>query len=142
MRRQAKQRSQRGLLLVEAILSAVIIGIGLVFITRALAGQLASLRSVRQYDTLLDLAEEKLGELESQRLFNASSTTQPSEGIFAEPFQSYHWRIKAQALVQAASDKELPPVRISVTVWQGDKSGSAVSLSSLWPASWVSELWF
>lgn len=140
MRRQDRRHSQQGLLLVEAILSAVIIGVGLVFITRGLAGQLASLHAVREYDALLDLAEGKLAELESQRLFRTASPAQPSEGTFAEPFQRVHWRMKAQTFQQ--QDAAQPPVRVSITVWGEEHPGRAVTLSSLWPSTWVSELWF
>lgn len=141
MRRQGRQRSQQGLLLVEAVLSAVVIGVSLVFITRGLAGELSSLRTVKAYDTLLDLAEEKMAQLESQRLFDAVSSAQPSEGTFSEPYQRVHWRIKAQ-LFQQEDTASHPPVRVALTVWADAHPGISVTLSALWPSNWASELWF
>ena len=60
MGRPAKSSSRRGLLLVEAVLAAVVIAVGLVFISRGLAGQLRALRTVEEYDTLLSLGHGKL----------------------------------------------------------------------------------
>ena len=68
MKPPAKRASRRGLLLVEAVLSAVVIGVGLSFITRGLASQLRALRSVEEYDTLLSLARSTLQELEANGL--------------------------------------------------------------------------
>src|SRR3990167_686485 len=58
--------NNRGFLLVEATLTAVVIGVGLVFISRGLATNVKQLSTLQQYDRLLQLADTTLTELETQ----------------------------------------------------------------------------
>ena len=67
MKRPAKWYSRQGLLLVEAVLSAVIMAAVLVFISRGLGGQLRALRTLQDYDALCALAESTLERWEAER---------------------------------------------------------------------------
>ncbi len=91
MKRPGRRASQQGLLLVEAVLSAVVIAVGLVFISRSLGGQLRALSTVEAYDTLLLLAQSKLAELEGWGLKQQPIPSQQLRGSFGEPYGGYRW---------------------------------------------------
>src|SRR3989338_2050315 len=115
MKRPAMRSSQRGLLLVEAVLSAVIIATGLVLITRGLAGQLKALRSIEEYDTLISLAQGKLLELEGKRLFAYSLLAVDRMGTFEDPYEAYRWTIEATVRAEP-KDAEGRPLANAVTI--------------------------
>lgn len=144
MARQDNQRSQRGLLLVEAILSAVVIGVGLVFVTRGLASHLKALRAVEEYDTLLSLAQTKLLELEAERQFRATSTPQ-SEGEFdtsqqTRPCPAPRWKVAAKQ--QEAEETKTAPSEITLRVWCGERPSTSITVSAVWPTELVPASWF
>ncbi len=132
------------MLLVEAILSAVVIGVGLVFITRGLASHLKALRAVEEYDALLSLAQTKLLELEAQRLFHAAPAPE-SEGAFEASHQTGRcpaprWKIAAKQ--QETEETETPPSEITLSVWCGEGPSASITLSAVWPTALVPPSWF
>ena len=149
MTRQAKRSSQRGLLLVEAVLSAIVIAVGLVFISRGLGSQLRAIHTVEEYETLLSLAHGKLAEFETQRLVQP---TQPMsvEGTFDEPYQAYRWTLSATPRDGDTEWKDTvgTPLTsdVTLTVEQtGDASTTQpgrqappmVRLRAVWPSDWI-----
>ena len=135
-----KSSSSRGLLLVEAVLSAVVIATGLVFISRGLSGQLKALRTMEEHDVLLSLANGKLLELEGDRLTRASSGA-PMDGAFSEPYAAYHWLMVATPR-QGPSDLKDNDGRpltsdILLTVARSGAPSSSVTLRAIWPSEWV-----
>ena len=135
-----KSSSSRGLLLVEAVLSAVVIATGLIFVSRGLSGQLNALRTMEEYDALLSLANGKLLELEGDRLARASSGA-PMEGAFPDPYAAYYWVMVATPR-QGPSDLRASDGRpltsdIFLTVAQSGASSSSVTLRAIWPSEWV-----
>ena len=150
MGRPATSPSQRGLLLVEAGLCAVVIAVGLVFISRGLANQLKALRTVDEYETLLSLAHGKLSELEAQRLAGIPQPPGRPEGSFemadeASSTSEYQWSVAAVRREDLDVDKEGRPIfsHITLTVRRegDDRRSSAVSLSAIWPTAWVPAEW-
>lgn len=144
MVRRDNQHSQQGFLLVEAILSAVVIGVGLVFISRGLAGQLKALQAVEEYDALLSLAQAKLVELEAERLLHAASAS-PTEGTFEASQQTLrcqapHWKIAAEQ--REGEETDSPPSDITLTVWCKEGSSASLTLSAIWPTELVPASWF
>lgn len=139
---RAKPRSQRGILLIEAVLSTVVIAVGLVFISRALSGQMKALQVVSEYDTLLALAQGKLLEFEAQRLAS-SQLPDAHEGSFPEPYQGYQWRMTARDREADPLDDDGNPLssEVTVVVQQGHRDASAVRLSAIWPKDWVPNTW-
>ena len=150
MPRRAKCSSRRGLLLIEAVLSAVVIAAGLVFITRGLASQLKALRTVEEREVLLSLAHRKLDELEAQRLAGLQSTEGPPEGLFEMPdgkpaAVDYQWMVHATLREDLEADAEGQPLFSEVTLivrhGSGEQGSSAVTLSAIWPTTWVPQAW-
>ena len=140
MQRLAKWSSPRGLLLVEAVLSAVVIAVGLVFISRGLSGQLKALRMTEEREVLCSLAGGKLLELESDRLARASHGA-AMEGAFPDPYADYHWVLVATPRQGQfdLKDKDSTPLTSDVvlTVARRDAPASSVTLRAIWPAAWV-----
>lgn len=165
MGQPATSSSQRGLLLVEAGLSAVVIAVGLVFISRGLTNQLKALRTVDEYETLLSLAHGKLSELEAQRLRPGGIPPPPErpEGLFevsdeAASESTYQWRVTVVRREDLDVDQDGRPLFSDITLAvrrQGDlpalpagggqaseRRSSAVTLSAIWPTDWVPAEWF
>lgn len=138
MGRPAKWCSQRGLLLVEAVLSAVVIATGLVFISRGLAGQLKALQTLEAYDRLLLLAHGRLTELETALL--ARRPTPLKEGRFEEPYAGYRWS------VSAVRRQDVPgtPSASDVTLIVADAASTSpgLKLAAIWPTEWLPQEWF
>ena len=140
MRRPARRRSQRGLLLVEAVLSAVVIAAGLVFVTRGLGGQLRALEAVSSYEVLSALAHDQLGELEARVLASTPVPPLPAEGSFAAPYAVYRWSVRTAAREPDETTQELLD-DVILTVWDSADTGRSVTLSAVWPVERVPEGW-
>ncbi len=136
MKRPAKRASRRGLLLVEAVLSAVVIGVGLSFITRGMANQLKALRAVEEYDTLLGLSRSAMQELEARHVVPANRS-----GRFEPPYEGYGWSLTA---TPRDGPNELigqngQPLTSTVvlTVQRQDRPSSSLQLTAVWPVVWI-----
>ena len=142
MKRPARCSSQRGLLLVEAVLSAVIIATGLVLITRGLGSQLKALRSIEEHETLISLAQGKLLELEGKRLLAQPLSAGDQTGTFEDSYGAYRWTIES-AVREEPKDAQGHPLADAVTiiVQRADAPSATVKLSALWPATWVPAEW-
>ena len=140
MGRPVKSSSSRGLLLVEAVLAAVVIATGLVFISRGFSGQLRALRTTEEYDVLRALAAGKLLELEGDRLARAARST-PMDGVFQDPYTDYRWALSAAPRQGQADlkDKDNVPLTsdIALTVTRQRAPSSSVTLRAIWPTAWV-----
>src|SRR3990167_4324566 len=121
MRPPASQRSdparvnanvltRRGVLLVEAMLSAVVIAVGLTFITQALGSQLKALQRVEEYAILRDLAQQALRTMEVD-LQAGNKPRGPHEGFFGEPYEDYQLELSTTKL----EDPNLP---LTLTVYR------------------------
>ena len=129
--------SSSGLLLVEAVLSAVVIATGLVFITRGLSGQLRALRSIEEQTVVRALAQRTLLELEITRLLDHPAAAEAS-GRYAAPFEGYGWTMTATPLDE--SRHTMPPTALSdvtVTVQRVEGGSGAARLVSVWQSEWT-----
>ena len=125
-----------GVLLVEAVLSAVVIAVGLVFISRGLGGQLAAARHVADRHTELTLLQSTLAELEAQPL-SGLPLTAAMEGTCPPPHDASRWRMTAaprEDLIDAAGASPVSDVR--VTVEREQPPSGAVTLTTRWPSEW------
>lgn len=142
MERPATLSSRRGLLLVEAVLSAVIIAAGLAFISRGLGSQLQALHRVEDYDTLLTLAHNKLLELEGEQLGGPRRPSSLS-GTFSAPYQEYRWAVTAETRQgpDDLMDHEERPLTSDVTllVSRSGTTSAALQLHAVWPSEWLSQ---
>ena len=145
MKRPAKcslRNQAEGLLLVEAVLSAVVIAVGLVAISRGLSNQLQAIRRVEEQETLLVLAHDKLAELEAERLFHHPGPPDAT-GVYAAPYGAYRWTIAASVrddARDAAGDSLMSEV--TLTVRRDVERSASVRLVALWPKDWVPPQWF
>ena len=136
MRRQALRSSRAGLLLVEAVLSAVVIATGLVFVSRGFSGQLKALERIQRSDILLTLARNKLNELEGERL--GGLTPAERAGGFEAPYEGYQWTLEAiprEDWTDAAGN----PLTYEVTlvIARGSNATESVRLKAMWPSAWM-----
>lgn len=136
MERPAKCASRQGLLLVEAVLAATVMAVGLVFISRGLASQLRALSAAETYDILAALAGGKLRELEQLQLFAAPGAEVPRDGDFPPPHAAYRWTATVAPRETDADEPASSVIRLTV------RHGSAAfSLTAVWPTDHVPAAW-
>ena len=129
-------------LLVEAIMTIVVIAVGLVFITQGLGGSLKALAALTRYDRLLRLAESQLDQLQAEvQQFHLLASR---EGEFETPDQDYRWSVSLAPVQSEDMPESTAAVMCSVTVTVSHAAdpSPAVRIQSLWPASWVASVCF
>ena len=134
--RRARCVSSQGLLLVEAVPSAVVIAVGLAFISRGLASHLRAIRTVEEQPVLLSLAHGKLLSLEAEL---ASGRPAPAElaGTFEEPYAAYRWQA-AVAAREDVADSDGNPLASDVTVTvERTEPPASLRLGAVWPREWT-----
>jgi len=128
---------------VEAVLSAVVIAVGLSFITRALGGQLKALQGIEEYAVLAELAQRTMRLCEA----DVQDGRQPRglrEGTFHEPYAAYEWTMSAaelSAIELSAPDLTVPVSRVTLSVRRSDHPSSKFSVQAVWPTSLVPTEW-
>jgi hypothetical protein len=138
-------RGRGGLLLVEAVLSAVVIAVGLVAISRGLANQLKALRTLEEHETLRSLAIHWLRETEGMLSHDPAQVipwAQDLEAMFEPPHEQYRW---ALAVVPSEESPESPSSvahrELHLSVQRDDRPSSRVELVVLWPDNWLPQAW-
>ena len=128
MQLPAKRSSQRGFLLVEAILSAIVIAVGVAAIGRGLSSQLTTLRSLQNYDVAADGAQSKLTTLEG-KLVSRQLIPQDEQEL--------------SSITDGPSDEDHPlrTTRITMMSDAGTLSPRSIRLSVLWPEAWLPQEW-
>lgn len=141
--------SRRGLLLVEAVLSAVVIATGLALISRGLGNQLKAIRTVQEYEGLLHVARGKLLTLEAERLSSMAPSPAPKRGTVQGTDGSgaavtYRWEMAASPLPGLGGESDSPTFSaVTITVKpEGAARASVVTLSAIWQTQWVPQDWF
>ena len=129
----------RGLLLLEAVLSAVVIAVGLVLITRAFSTHLNALQSVQDYTILQQAAQKLLVELE-RGLEAGVSPELASAGTCEAPYAGYQWVLSAQPMDDAETAVPVSAITLSVRRAQG--RSRVVSVRTVWPTALVPADWF
>ena len=128
--------SRQGLLLVEAVLAAVVIAVGLVFISRGLSSQLKAVQAIDEQQTLLALAHETLLGLES-RLAAGQTLAPRLEGGFEAPDESYRWSVTVEPRSDQTDALGTPLAGDVFVTVQGERSPAAVTLGAVWPKEWL-----
>ena len=151
MKRPAAWRSQRGLLLLDAVLSAIVIAVGLVFITRGLAGQLRVLRKLEESDVLSSLAQSKLVELEAgarltPRRLPQQITDAAFGPLYGEAAAAYRWSVHATPMDNPESSQLSPSEvtalgQVAVTITRQDSHAILYTLRAVWPKTMVPDEW-
>ncbi len=136
----ARSRLPRGFLLVEAVLAAVVIAVGLVFVTRGFSSHVRALRAAEEYDTLTALARGKLLELEASRMFEPDTSSDERAGVFEAPRAAYEWRIVAT--LREEEDEHSPTSRLELSVRRATPPRHQVRLFTVWPTDEVPPGWY
>ena len=146
MKRPDKLSSgEQAFLLIEAALTVVVIAVGLVLITRGMAGSLAALARLQQRDMLMQLAESTMNEREVEaQQFGVA----PRQDVRCDaPFEQYQWALSAEPVRQALNGIAPSEVRaVTLTVsrigqprQRRGKPGGVVQLRAIWPKDWIKE---
>ncbi len=143
MRRPAGCSSSKGLLLVEAVLAATIIAVGLVSISRGLGSQLQAIQRVEAHDGAVAVAHARLLELEALGVSGIVPLPSPQEGDLQEAGREYRWTIRA-VLREDVKDSAGRQVAADVTITvKGQGRGVASArLTTVWPSAWIPQAWF
>lgn len=128
---------RRGVLLVEAMLSAVIIGTGLVFISRGLSTQLKALRTVEEYDRGIALARAIMMELEAERTSGHILLDRPLQGGFGAPYELYQWMLA----IGPKTDEQDTVRQLTLTVQRSDGLAPPVVIRMIWPKTFLLMEW-
>ena len=128
--------ASQGVLLIEAVLAATVIAVGLVFISRGLASQLRTIRTVEEYQTLLSLAQGRLVEWEGELLVGRPLPPGLA-GQFDEPYQAYQWSIATEARDDLPDQDGRPLAgQLVLTVQRNTPPATTVTLWTVWPLEW------
>ncbi|MBI2104560.1 MAG: hypothetical protein HYT90_03115 [Candidatus Omnitrophica bacterium] len=137
MRRPATWGSCQGLLLVEATLAAVVIAVGLAFISRGFASQLGAIRAVEAHEALLALAQGKLLELEAELLAGRPLPTDRA-GTFDPPHEDYRWTLEAVLRADLTDEAGAPLASdVSLTVARDQARGTSLTVDAVWLNEWL-----
>ena len=130
--------SRQGLLLVEAVLAAVVIAVGLTLISRGLASQLKAVRTIEEQQALLSLAHGTLLGLEA-RLSGGGVLSSGAEGGFEAPNDPYRWSVEMGSRSDEVDAQGEPLASdVFVTVRKDAPASGAVTLGVVWPQEWLS----
>jgi len=149
MAQPVKWSSQQGLLLVEAVLSAVVIAVGLVFVSRSLSSELGAVRSLETSETMLALARNQLLELEAERVPGPPPAEEPSSGVLTASEASgadstYRWAVTASQREDLDRGHDGRPLFCDVTLdirRDDPRHPASSSLTAIWPVEWVPSEW-
>ena len=119
----------------EAMLAAVAIAVGLVFISGGIGASLRALTRLQQADRRLRLAAMTLdqAEVEAQAFHGRAERV----SCFDPPDAAYRWDL-AVAPAQVSIDGETVPVSaVTLTVSGDGRERGATRLHTVWPAEWT-----
>lgn len=142
MQRQVRSCLCQGFLLVEAVLSAVIISVGLVWVTRGFSSQLRAIQTIDASTELKNIAAQILLEVEGD-LRESRSPQRLQKGVLELSGHSYAWIFTLQP---HPDDPAIKRVILSVNSQQDSSALAASSISSirlqaLWPSDWIPDEW-
>lgn len=137
MKRPATWCSCQGLLLIEATLAAVVIAVGLAFISRGFANQMSAIRAVETHDTLLALAQGKLLELEAEALAGRPLPEDRS-GAFDAPHEDCRWTLTARPRADLTDQDGAPLASdVALTVARDQARGTSLTIGAVWLQEWL-----
>lgn len=147
-----RRDARRGLLLLDAVLSAIVIATALVFITRSLSGQLRTLHTLEEAETVAALGQGKLMELETGVRLNPRRVPQQITDadlgpLYGEQAATYRWSVHATPMENPESkflpsgEKALELNRVTLTVQRPNNGPVLLTLEAIWPESMVPTSW-
>jgi len=129
-------RAEHAFLLVEAMLTAVVIAVGLVFIGRGIGESLKALARFEERAHLVRLAEGLLGELETQA--QHVPPLQATTGRLGAPDGAYAWTVATESVDLEPDGIAMDSLTaVTLTVQREADNAPAVRLQTVWPTSWL-----
>ena len=131
--------SQRGLLLVEAVLAAAAVATALVFLTRGLSTQLKAMQSLQAHEELGAVMHDVLVRQEAERAFLLPEEA-GAEGTVESGTGRYQWTL-ATAACEGVHDAQDRPLAVwtTLTAERADPPGRSGSVQTLWPLDWAAQ---
>ena len=140
MPRRATSASPPGLLLVEAVLCAVVIAVGLVFISRGFSSSLSALRAVEDFEQLLGEADGLLRNLEAIGLADPPLPGDLRE--LASVDQPGVWSARAELRTDALDDQGRQVAdQVRVSGRRREDGRRTLTLTAVWPGDWIPQAW-
>jgi len=106
----------QGFLLIEVLVTVAMLAFGLVYISRGFTNCLRAMSQIANYTTAINLAEEKIFQLQSESRPEISLT---EEGVFADN-PNFNYKLEAKKL----EDLELSELYLQVNWKEGRRTGS------------------
>ncbi|HEX9779840.1 MAG TPA: hypothetical protein VGB20_01350 [bacterium] len=131
--------AKQGFLLVEAVLAAAVIALGLAVISRGLSGQLRALAALDAHEARLALARNGLLELE-RGIPDGQPGPAATGGAGAAPYEGYVWRVRA-AQVEDLDEEAQPLSRVTVEAAPAGADRPITRLTAVWPEGMAPEEW-
>ena len=131
------RRRRQGFLLIEAMLAALAIAVGLVGISGAIGASVRALTRLQQADRRLRLAAMALDQaaIEAQRLRVAA----PHAGVFDPPDEDYRWALTVTPARATINGDGVAVSAATLTVSRIDDDRQATRLATVWPDDWMAE---
>lgn len=106
----------QGFLLIEVLVTVAMLAFSLVYISRAFTNCLRAMSQIANYTTAINLAEEKIFQLQSEAKPEITFT---EEGVFADA-PNFNYKLEAKKL----EDLELSELYLQVNWKEGRRTGS------------------
>ncbi|GEM_PF-3494057 len=136
-RLRRRVRYRRAFLLIEATITAAVIGIGLVVVSRGIGGSLKALAVLQQYDRLVRLADSQLTYLEAQA--QHAPLMLPAGGTFEAPETAYQWSLTRQSVSVSPQELADTLVTMTLTVSRANTPNPVARLTTVWPVEWLAQ---
>lgn len=118
--------NKKGSLLVEALLTIVIMSVGLTFIIQSFLSSFRASAQVEDYASASVLLENKMNDL-MQFGFIAGDTDE--EGVFPEPYEKFRYHLKTENIKDVDQEGLLNRISLEV-LWSSGKKKRAVALTT------------
>ena len=121
-----------GFLLVEATLTAAVIAVGLVMVTRAVASSLSGVGRLEAIGQLMPMAQSQLDRLEADAQQAPLTSLQ---GNLPDPSSAYRWKLEPSAFeVDTITKGAMCAMTLTIERPQGPPN---YRLKTVWPSTWL-----
>ncbi|OGX23961.1 MAG: hypothetical protein A2787_02520 [Omnitrophica WOR_2 bacterium RIFCSPHIGHO2_01_FULL_48_9] len=112
------RHSKSGSILVEALLTIVILSVGLVYIIQALTSSLRTVSLTKDYSTAVALSENKMFDLLRKGFIKAPLEETKN---FSKPYDGYRYRLDVKKVSPASAEEKRNTIVLQVFWGSGSK---------------------
>jgi hypothetical protein len=120
------------------VLSAVVIAVGLVFVSRALASEVKALRTVEEAAVVAWLAQNLMRELEGQ-VQDGRAPSRARSGTFDAPNTGYQWALSAAPI--SAGGEEPSRGVVTLVIRRTGTQANVTAMRAVWPLEYIPGEW-